>query len=294
MHPADDGTLSLGSFRELAIADEPDDPAVPRAILRRAIRFVPAIADAPVLSSWWGVRPMSPDDRPLVEPLREGLVIATDGAEGVPRCGHGVVGAVHGGGRGAAARPDAVRPRALRLGTPVVRTRFGQGEASRPWRSSSSSVRSIGRACRTFPARPRVVVDMNRAFTTASSTASTVMANSDEKTAGDRSPGPSSRARTSIDGSEESASTLPVEKATICSPDPLPAVDPVLARPSPARPPGAEPDAGAWAHRSRPPRCTSLRGFSGMRSVSSGPTWTPSIRSSARSPKFVSTSAPTV
>ena len=84
MHPADDGTLSLGSSCELAIADEPDDPAVPRAILRRAIRFVPAIADAPVLSSWWGVRPMSPDDRPLVGPLREGLVIATGhGAEGV-------------------------------------------------------------------------------------------------------------------------------------------------------------------------------------------------------------------
>jgi sarcosine oxidase subunit beta len=84
MHPASDGTLSLGSSCELAIADEPDDPAVPRAILRRAIRFVPAIEDAPVLSAWWGVRPMSPDDRPLVGPLREGLVLATGhGAEGV-------------------------------------------------------------------------------------------------------------------------------------------------------------------------------------------------------------------
>lgn len=84
MHPADDGTISLGSSRELAIADEPDDPAVPRAILRRAIRFVPGIADAPVLSAWWGVRPMSPDDRPLIGSLREGLVLATGhGAEGV-------------------------------------------------------------------------------------------------------------------------------------------------------------------------------------------------------------------
>lgn len=84
MHPADDGVISLGSSREPAIAAEPDDPAVPGAILRRAIRFVPGIAEAPVRSTWWGIRPTSPDDRPLIGSLREGLVLATGhGGEGV-------------------------------------------------------------------------------------------------------------------------------------------------------------------------------------------------------------------
>ncbi|HEY6568349.1 MAG TPA: FAD-dependent oxidoreductase, partial [Actinomycetota bacterium] len=49
-----------------------------------AIQLVPAIAEARVLSSWWGLRPLSPDERPFVGAVREGLHVATGhGSEGV-------------------------------------------------------------------------------------------------------------------------------------------------------------------------------------------------------------------
>ena len=50
----------------------------------QAVRLVPALADAPVLSTWSGVRPVSPDERPMLGWVREGLFVATGhGSEGV-------------------------------------------------------------------------------------------------------------------------------------------------------------------------------------------------------------------
>jgi sarcosine oxidase subunit beta len=95
INPADDGSLSLGFSIELAVADGPEDPDVPREIVRRAIRFVPALADARVVSTWWGVRPMTADDRPIVGRVRDGLVLAT---------GHGTEGVILGAGTGALVR----------------------------------------------------------------------------------------------------------------------------------------------------------------------------------------------
>jgi glycine/D-amino acid oxidase-like deaminating enzyme len=55
-----------------------------RLLLDAAIGLVPALAEAEVVSSWWGIRPLSPDERPFVGRIGEGLVVATGhGSEGV-------------------------------------------------------------------------------------------------------------------------------------------------------------------------------------------------------------------
>ena len=89
MHPHDDGTALIGSSRAAWLTPEPEDPSVPQRLLTSAIRIVPRLADALMLSSWWGLRPMTPDERPMIGRLREGLVVAT---------GHGSEGVINGAG----------------------------------------------------------------------------------------------------------------------------------------------------------------------------------------------------
>jgi sarcosine oxidase subunit beta len=84
-----DGTVLAGGSRQPVVTSEPEDSAVPRRILRAAIRLVPSLAHATVLSAWWGIRPMTPDGRPIVGTVRDGLVVAT---------GHGGQGVILGGG----------------------------------------------------------------------------------------------------------------------------------------------------------------------------------------------------
>jgi D-hydroxyproline dehydrogenase subunit beta len=85
VHPARDGTTALiGSSRQTWLTPEPPDAEVVAMLLRAAIEIVPGLADAEVLSSWWGIRPLSPDERPFVGAVREGLYVATGhGSEGV-------------------------------------------------------------------------------------------------------------------------------------------------------------------------------------------------------------------
>ena len=89
IHPTVDGSVLAGGSRQ--VTAEPEDPSVPALIARRAIELLPGLADHAVLASWSGVRPMSPDGRPLVGAVREGLVVAT---------GHGSQGVILGGGTG--------------------------------------------------------------------------------------------------------------------------------------------------------------------------------------------------
>jgi glycine/D-amino acid oxidase-like deaminating enzyme len=91
LHPAADGTLIAGSSRQPGITPEAEEPGVPATIVREAIRFVPALAGAEVRSAWWGVRPMTPDERPVVGRIREGLSVAS---------GHGSEGVILGAGTG--------------------------------------------------------------------------------------------------------------------------------------------------------------------------------------------------
>jgi glycine/D-amino acid oxidase-like deaminating enzyme len=91
LHSAEDGTVVCGASHHPAMRTEPDDEDAPRRILERAVGAVPTLADATIRGIRWGIRPMSPDGRPLVGWLREGLLAAT---------GHGPEGILLGGGTG--------------------------------------------------------------------------------------------------------------------------------------------------------------------------------------------------
>ena len=89
LQPNADGTLLLGGSRQFAFAPEPDDPNMPRRLIAGALDLVPSLAGAPVLGAWWGIRPMTPDGRPVVGPVSDGLLVAS---------GHGALGVILGGG----------------------------------------------------------------------------------------------------------------------------------------------------------------------------------------------------
>ena len=91
LHSAPDGTVVCGASHHPALRAEPDDVDAPRRILERVIAVVPSLADGAIRGIRWGIRPMSPDGRPLVGWLREGLFAAT---------GHGAEGILLGGGTG--------------------------------------------------------------------------------------------------------------------------------------------------------------------------------------------------
>lgn len=85
LHPHRDGrTITIGSTRQIWLTPEPPEERIVARVLDAAIELVPAVAEARVQSSWWGLRPLTPDERPLVGPVREGLHVATGhGSEGV-------------------------------------------------------------------------------------------------------------------------------------------------------------------------------------------------------------------
>ena len=91
LHPATDGSLIAGSSRQPVITPEAEEPGVPARIVRGAIRMVPALADAEIRAAWWGIRPLTPDERPAVGRIGEGLSIAA---------GHGSEGVILGAGTG--------------------------------------------------------------------------------------------------------------------------------------------------------------------------------------------------
>ena len=84
IQPAPDGTIVAGTSREPALTTESFELEVPRMLMREVIRLVPALAQATIIATWSGVRPMSPDERPLIGWLCEGLLLASGhGSEGV-------------------------------------------------------------------------------------------------------------------------------------------------------------------------------------------------------------------
>jgi glycine/D-amino acid oxidase-like deaminating enzyme len=84
IQPAPDGSILTGTSREPSFAADAHDLEVPRIVAAQAARLVPALADAPVLSTWSGVRPVTPDERPMIGWARDGLFVATGhGSEGV-------------------------------------------------------------------------------------------------------------------------------------------------------------------------------------------------------------------
>jgi glycine/D-amino acid oxidase-like deaminating enzyme len=84
VHPHDDGSITIGSMRQPWVTPETADASVLRTLLADAIAIAPTIAHAPVRASRWCVRPMTPDERPLIGRLRDGLwICGGHGSEGV-------------------------------------------------------------------------------------------------------------------------------------------------------------------------------------------------------------------
>jgi glycine/D-amino acid oxidase-like deaminating enzyme len=89
LHQSHDDAIVCGASHHPALRREPEDTDAPPRIVRRAVRVIPALAELPVRDIRWGIRPMSPDDRPIVGWLADGLLAAT---------GHGPEGVLLGGG----------------------------------------------------------------------------------------------------------------------------------------------------------------------------------------------------
>jgi glycine/D-amino acid oxidase-like deaminating enzyme len=85
LHPQRDGvTIVIGSTRQIWLTPEPPEERIVEQLLAPAIQLAPALAHARVQSSWWGLRPLTLDERPLIGALGEGLHVATGhGSEGV-------------------------------------------------------------------------------------------------------------------------------------------------------------------------------------------------------------------
>jgi len=82
--PHRDGSLLVGSSRQIWLTPEPEEADVVARMLAEAVRLAPSLRETDVVSTWWGVRPLSPDERPFVGPVLEGLAVATGhGSEGV-------------------------------------------------------------------------------------------------------------------------------------------------------------------------------------------------------------------
>lgn len=81
--PTASGTMLLGSSREFAGYDTRTTLPVLRAIIRRAIRFIPSLAGLHCIRTYGGLRPFTPDHLAIISPVEEvpGFYIAA-GHEG--------------------------------------------------------------------------------------------------------------------------------------------------------------------------------------------------------------------
>lgn len=80
--PTSEGNFLIGSSRRFAGIDVTSDSRVLRAMAQRAIQYLPIIRDINVIRSYSGVRPYTPDHRPIVsETDIPGFYVAT-GHEG--------------------------------------------------------------------------------------------------------------------------------------------------------------------------------------------------------------------
>ncbi len=82
--PRRDGSVLVGSSRQVWMTPEPTEADVLGRMLAATTRLMPTLREAGVVSTWWGVRPLSPDERPFVGLVMDGLAVATGhGSEGV-------------------------------------------------------------------------------------------------------------------------------------------------------------------------------------------------------------------
>jgi glycine/D-amino acid oxidase-like deaminating enzyme len=63
------GHAVVGASLATSLREDSEHPETVRGLARRARRFVPGLAGIPVVATWSGVRPVTPDRRPLVGPV---------------------------------------------------------------------------------------------------------------------------------------------------------------------------------------------------------------------------------
>ena len=69
----DGDEVLVGSSRERVGFDDRVDDGVTQAMIDRASRFVPVLADLPIRRAWCGFRPWLPDGLPAVGPTEDRL-----------------------------------------------------------------------------------------------------------------------------------------------------------------------------------------------------------------------------
>jgi glycine/D-amino acid oxidase-like deaminating enzyme len=84
LQPRATGQILIGSSRELVGRDPDINRSIVRAMMARAVEFVPALGRCLGIRTWTGFRPATPDQLPLVGPWPDirGLVVAV-GHEGL-------------------------------------------------------------------------------------------------------------------------------------------------------------------------------------------------------------------
>lgn len=84
IQPRPTGQWLIGSCRQDGIGDAEVDPRVLAQVLRGAIALLPCLSDMRVIRSWTGMRPATPDGRPIIgaHPGRERVWVAA-GHEGL-------------------------------------------------------------------------------------------------------------------------------------------------------------------------------------------------------------------
>lgn len=82
LEPTSDGTVLCGSSRRFAGMDMTPHPAVMRAQAQRILHFFPKFSDVRLIRAYAGLRPATPDGKPIISPTGvEGLYVAA-GHEG--------------------------------------------------------------------------------------------------------------------------------------------------------------------------------------------------------------------
>lgn len=84
LQPRPTGQILVGSCRQDGQRDNRTDPAVTAAVLKAGIELMPALGGLRIIRNWAGMRPATPDGRPLVgaHPARPGVWLA-GGHEGL-------------------------------------------------------------------------------------------------------------------------------------------------------------------------------------------------------------------
>jgi glycine oxidase len=75
--PRSSGKILLGATVEDVGFDKTVVPSTIQDLLRAGARYLPQLASAPILESWAGLRPGTPDDLPLLGPTQNGAFIAS-------------------------------------------------------------------------------------------------------------------------------------------------------------------------------------------------------------------------